>query len=56
MNLDELLRTLSERCVSLWVDGQALRFRGEAGALDPALLAELAARLEIRPPVQPNLA
>ena len=41
MNLDELLGILNERHITLWVDGRALRFRGEAGALDSELLAEL---------------
>ncbi len=41
MNVDELLRILGERRITLWVDGKALHFRGEAGVLDSELLSEL---------------
>ncbi|HVX57905.1 MAG TPA: condensation domain-containing protein, partial [Candidatus Saccharimonadales bacterium] len=36
-----LLEQLRDRGVALWLDGEQVRFRGPAGALSPALMADL---------------
>ncbi len=41
MNLPELLHTLNELHVELWVEGDLLRFRMPEKAMDKSLLADL---------------
>lgn len=45
-NLGEIFRSLSEKDIRLWLDGDALRFDAPAGALDAALRATLVSRKE----------
>ena len=42
MNADELMRFLSTQGVTLWTEGDRLRYRSPRGALTPELLASLA--------------
>jgi hypothetical protein len=41
--VENLLRTLADRAVELYLDGDRLRFRAPAGALTPELREEIAA-------------
>lgn len=43
MNVDDLLRTLADRAVELYLAGDRLCFRSPAGALTPELRDEIAA-------------
>ncbi len=43
MSTDDLLRRLADRSVTLFLDGDSLRFRAKAGTLTPELRDEVAA-------------
>jgi hypothetical protein len=42
VNVDDLVRTLADRAVELYIDGDRLRFRAPGGALTPELRGKIA--------------